>query len=137
MIAYSPAHVFESMGAREQALFDAASPLMVRFEKICACIRASRSRSFQAVPKELTADFPTMLFEYVQPSVLEGLKRGAALHATPQQTPIAPRYTHCYAPSCVQRLPCSYLHESRALRRRRRRQATPRRQQHSIANTNQ
>ena len=74
MIAYSPAHVFESMGAREQALFDAASPLMVRFEKICACIRASRSRSFQAVPKELTADFPTMLFEYVQPSVLEGLK---------------------------------------------------------------
>ena len=38
MIAYSPSHVFESMGPREQELFDAASPLMVRFEKICACI---------------------------------------------------------------------------------------------------
>ena len=41
MIAYL--HVFESMGAREQALFDAASQLMVHFQKICACIRASRS----------------------------------------------------------------------------------------------
>ena len=68
MIAYRPAHIFESIGALEQALFEAASPLMVRFEKICACIRVrtSRSRSFQAVPKELTEDFPTMLFEYLK-----------------------------------------------------------------------
>ena len=66
MVAYRPTHVFESMGALEQALLEAATPLLTIFHKICACIRSSPGRSFQDVPHELTRDFPAMLFEYLQ-----------------------------------------------------------------------
>lgn len=66
MISYRPTHVFESMGALENALVEAATPLLVTFQKICDCILNSPSRSFQDVPHELTKDFVPMLFEYLQ-----------------------------------------------------------------------
>jgi len=66
MIAYRPTHVFESMGALEHALLDAATPLLTAFQKICNCIRSSAGHSFQDVPNELTKDFPTLLFEYLK-----------------------------------------------------------------------
>ena len=66
MVAYRPTHVFESMGALEQALLEAAAPLLTTFHNICACIRSSPGRSFQDVPHELTRDFPAMLFEYLK-----------------------------------------------------------------------
>ena len=64
MIAYRPTHVFESMGALEHALLEAATPLLSAFQKIYTCI--IRNGSFDAVPHELTKDFPTLLFEYLK-----------------------------------------------------------------------
>ena len=64
MIAYRPTHVFESMGALETALLEAATPLITTFQKICAVVK--QGRGFQAVSPELTKDFPTMLFEYLK-----------------------------------------------------------------------
>eukprot|EP00291_Cryptomonas_curvata_P026192 CAMPEP_0172174800 /NCGR_PEP_ID=MMETSP1050-20130122/13871_1 /TAXON_ID=233186 /ORGANISM="Cryptomonas curvata, Strain CCAP979/52" /LENGTH=643 /DNA_ID=CAMNT_0012846827 /DNA_START=422 /DNA_END=2354 /DNA_ORIENTATION=- len=66
MIAYRPTHVFESMGALEQSLFESAMPLLTTFERIIQCIRSSAKRSFQEVPPDLTEGFPTMLFEYLK-----------------------------------------------------------------------
>jgi len=66
MIAYRPTHVFESMGALEQALYESATPLLTTFERICSHIQSSPGKSFQEVPHELTKDFPTMLFEYLK-----------------------------------------------------------------------
>ena len=66
MIAYRPTHVFESMGTLEQALCEAATPLLTAFENICSSIQSSRSRSFQEVPHELTKNFNTLLFEYLK-----------------------------------------------------------------------
>ena len=66
MIAYRPTHVFESMGALEQALYQSANPLLTTFERICSCIRSSPGRCFREVPHELTKDFAGMLFEYLE-----------------------------------------------------------------------
>jgi len=66
MIAYRPTHVFESMGALEQSLYESAIPLTTTFERIIQCIRTSVSRCFQEVPYELTEGFPTMLYEYLK-----------------------------------------------------------------------
>lgn len=64
MIAFRPSHVFESMGALEQSLFEAALPLMTNFQRIVECTAACGS--FQDVPRELTREFPSMLFEYLK-----------------------------------------------------------------------
>jgi hypothetical protein len=66
MIAYRPTHVFESMGALEQSLYESAIPLLTAFERILQCIRTSAKRCFQEVPHDLTEGFPTMLFEYLK-----------------------------------------------------------------------
>ena len=64
MIAFRPTHVFESMGTLEQALYDAARPLMAKFEEICRSILDAGH--FFKVPRELTVDFVPMLFEYLK-----------------------------------------------------------------------
>ena len=66
MIAFRPTHVFESMGALEQALFESAVPLLSSFERICTALRSSDHTCFQEVPSDLTKDFPTMLYEYLK-----------------------------------------------------------------------
>ena len=63
MIAYYPAHVFETMGQMEQSLFDAATPLIVAFEAIADKIKSDSL--FMNVGYELTKDFPTLLFRYL------------------------------------------------------------------------
>ena len=64
MIAYRPTHVFEAMGPLEKALYEAAIPLLKTFQNICSVVKTHGS--FQAVPSELTENFPTMLFEYLK-----------------------------------------------------------------------
>jgi len=66
MIAYRPTHVFESMGTLEQALYDATVPLIMTFEKICDALLASEGKCFADVPFELTKDFPTLLYNFLQ-----------------------------------------------------------------------
>ena len=65
MIAYRPTHVFESMGALENALLEAAGPLLESFQTIIDAVRNSPQRSFSSAPPELTRDFPEQLFEYL------------------------------------------------------------------------
>ena len=65
MIAYRPTHVFESMGALEHALLEAAGPLMETFQNIVDAVRNSRQRCFSLLPPELTQNFPEQLFEYL------------------------------------------------------------------------
>jgi hypothetical protein len=64
MIAYRPTHVFESMGALEQPLFESAGPLITNFMQIAECLASNES--FSDVPVNLTIAFPTMLFEYLR-----------------------------------------------------------------------
>lgn len=64
MIAYRPTHVFESMGALEHALLEAATPLLTLFQKLCGELQAKKA--FSAVRPELTKDFSNMLFEYLK-----------------------------------------------------------------------
>ena len=64
MIAYRPTHVFEAMGAREQALFDASVPMLTAFERIWKLINAGTR--FSAVPHDLTKDFQALLFHYLK-----------------------------------------------------------------------
>jgi hypothetical protein len=66
MIAYRPIHVFEEMGALEDALLKAAMPLMTTFQTICDAFRAAPRGSFQEVPHNLTKNMPTLLFEYLK-----------------------------------------------------------------------
>ena len=66
MIAFRPTHVFESMGTLEQALYEAAMPLIKNFEMICDALMTSKSKSFADVPLELTKDFSTLLFDYLK-----------------------------------------------------------------------
>ena len=63
MIAYRPTHVFESMGRLEQELYDAATPLLKRFDTMATCLQ--RKRHFAHVPTELTRDFQAQLIEYL------------------------------------------------------------------------
>ena len=64
MVAYRPTHVFESMGTLEQALCDAAKPLLAAFERIWRLLLSGKS--FSEVPHQLTRNFPTLLFEYLK-----------------------------------------------------------------------
>ena len=64
MIAFRPTHVFESMGALEQALYEAAHPLLANFQRTVECFAAAGS--FCSVPEELTRQFPEMLFEFLR-----------------------------------------------------------------------
>jgi hypothetical protein len=64
MIAYRPTHVFETIGPLEQALLEAATPLLTTFDSICKVVR--QKGSFQAVPSSLTQAFPTLLFEFLK-----------------------------------------------------------------------
>ena len=66
MIAYRPTHVFESMGALEQRLFDAAGPLLESFQSIIDAVHSSPTRDFQSVPCALTLGFTELLFEYLE-----------------------------------------------------------------------
>lgn len=67
MIAYRPTHVFESMGPLEQSLLESSIPLLETFQKIRDSLRnPEQLRGFAGVPEELTAEFPTMLFEYLK-----------------------------------------------------------------------
>ena len=63
MIVHRPNHVFESMGVLEKQLYESAVPLLERFEQICSEVR--KVGSFQEVNKELSADFSTLLFQYL------------------------------------------------------------------------
>jgi hypothetical protein len=64
MIALRPTHVFESMGKLEQALYESAVPVINCFQRIVKHVESKGM--FQNVPFELTADFPTMLYEYLK-----------------------------------------------------------------------
>ena len=64
MIAYRPTHVFESMGVLEQSLYESALPLTTKFDEIVRVV--IRTRGFNGVPFDLTADFPLMLFEFLK-----------------------------------------------------------------------
>jgi hypothetical protein len=64
MIAYRSTHVFESMGALEHALLDAATPLLEKFQQICSVIKDKKA--FSEVPSDLSKDFPTLLFEFLK-----------------------------------------------------------------------
>jgi hypothetical protein len=66
MIAYRPTHVFESMGALEQGLFESAGPLLESFQSIMDAIHSSPTRDFQSAPPELTRKFPGLLCEYLR-----------------------------------------------------------------------
>ena len=66
MIAYRSSHVFESMAALEQALFETSVPLLNMFHTICSRIMESPHKCFQEVPSALTKEFPTTLFEYLK-----------------------------------------------------------------------
>ena len=65
MIAYRPTHVFESMGALEQGLFEAAGPVLESFQSIIDAVHNSPTRDFQSVPSALTRDFTGLLFEFL------------------------------------------------------------------------
>ena len=66
MIAYCPTHVFESMGPLENALLEAAVPMLESFQTIIDAVRNSPQRNFSSAPPELTRDFPEQLFEYLR-----------------------------------------------------------------------
>lgn len=65
MIAFHPSKVFESIGALERALFNATGPLLTAFEAILTHVSKSPGHTFAEVPPNLTADFPTLLFDFV------------------------------------------------------------------------
>ena len=64
MIAYRPTHVFESMGSLEQALLESAIPLLEAYDKICRSILSEGC--FAKTPSSITANFTTLLFEYLK-----------------------------------------------------------------------
>jgi hypothetical protein len=64
MIAYHSTHVFESIGALENALLNATTPLITTFEKICCLMK--EKHFFHEIPHKLTKNFPLMLFEYLK-----------------------------------------------------------------------
>jgi hypothetical protein len=65
MIAYRSTHVFESMGALEHPLLEAATKLLDCFESIVGVLR-DHDGYFAAVPHALSEAFPTLLFEYLK-----------------------------------------------------------------------
>ena len=65
MIRYHKDKVFESMGKLEQPLLEISATLLDMFHGICTKIMGNTKCFREAVPVELTADFPTTLFEYL------------------------------------------------------------------------
>ena len=65
MIAYRSTHVFESMGALEHPLLEAATKLLACFESIVGVLRENDGH-FAKAPHALTSAFPTLLFEYLK-----------------------------------------------------------------------
>ncbi len=66
MIAYRPSHVFESMGQREQLLFERAEPMLRTFESMARLIISNPKFSFRDVPAKLSRPFAMMLFDYLR-----------------------------------------------------------------------
>ena len=64
MIAFRPTHVFESMGEREQSLFESAGPLISCFERIVDSL--ATNGSFYLVSFDLTVGFVPMLLSYLK-----------------------------------------------------------------------
>jgi hypothetical protein len=64
MIAFRPSHVFASMGALEDALHAAALSLVGSFERISGALQ--QHASFAATPREVTAEFQGLLFDYLR-----------------------------------------------------------------------
>jgi hypothetical protein len=64
VIAFKPTHVFDSVGPLERDLQDAVHPLLSTFERILQIVVSTGS--FQCVSKDLTHDFPTLVFEYLK-----------------------------------------------------------------------
>ena len=64
MIALRPTHVFESMGELEQALYESAVPVIESFQRVVKHVESDGV--FLTIPFELTANFPTVLYEYLK-----------------------------------------------------------------------
>ena len=65
MIAYRSTHVFESMGALERPLLEAATKLIDCFESIVGVLR-DHDGHFATVPHALSAQFTSLLFDYLK-----------------------------------------------------------------------
>ncbi len=64
MIAGRPTHVFESMGALEQSLYESAIVLTNNLESLAKGI--AHTGAFHLVKADLAESFPTVLFEYLK-----------------------------------------------------------------------
>jgi hypothetical protein len=64
MIAGRPTHVFESMGALEQSLYESALVLTTNFESLAKGI--AQTGAFHSANADLAESFPTVLFEYLK-----------------------------------------------------------------------
>ena len=64
LISYWPTHVFESMAATEQSLYNAAASFVDKLQRILA--RLATSRTFESVPFDLTEDFSPILAKYLR-----------------------------------------------------------------------
>ena len=64
MIVFRPTNVFESMGEREQSLFESAGPLISCFERIVDSL--ATNGLFYLVPFDLTVGFLPMLLSYLK-----------------------------------------------------------------------
>lgn len=64
MVAFYPSHVFESMGALEQALFESGRAMLGVFERLLRAL-LSHDGCFARVPAALSAQFPRLLAEYM------------------------------------------------------------------------
>jgi hypothetical protein len=64
MIAGRPTHVFESMGALEQSLYESALVLTTNLKSLAKGI--AQMGAFYLVNADLAESFPTVLFEYLK-----------------------------------------------------------------------
>jgi hypothetical protein len=64
MIAGRPTHVFESMGALEQSLYESALVLTTNLKSLAKGI--AQMGAFYLVNADLEESFPTVLFEYLK-----------------------------------------------------------------------
>ena len=65
MIACHPNSIFDNMGTVENELYKASIPLITTFQNICNVIHLSNN-SFHDVSHDLTKDFLSLLFKYVE-----------------------------------------------------------------------
>lgn len=64
VVAYRPSKTFDSMGKLELKLQDAALRLVEMFEGMVRCV--ATEGSFQAVPFDLSMDFPSLVLQYFE-----------------------------------------------------------------------